>query len=127
VLSRLKKSIAGSIGRRMFRRAIRETIPDYVHGIQAVEYPIPFFRSDEWPLVSFSCREPFERDLLVTGWDDYTKQTAVAVVVCMAHRTGVHPGRVYTRWLPGEQTRVWLILDESQSHACFYMTGVDTC
>jgi hypothetical protein len=128
VLSTIKKRIESSIGRRIFRRAIRGAIPDYVSDVRAVENPIPFIRPGTWPLVAFSYREPFERDVLVTGWEDYTNRPAVALVVgvCAAHGTGVHPGRVYTRWSPGEQTRAWLILDASGSRGCFYLTGIDS-
>ena len=113
----------------MFQRAIRGEIPDYVSDVCAVEYPIPLIRPGTWPLVAFSYREPFERDVLLTGWQDYTSQRGVAHVVgvCATHGTGLRPGRVYTRWLPGEQTRVWLVLDASGSRARFYLTGIDDC
>gem|GEM_PF-6283169 len=126
MLSKIKKRIATAIGQRLFRRAIRGAIPDYVSDVRAVEYPIPFVRTGTWPLVAFSYREPFERDVLLTGWDDYTNQPVAQVVVFWtARQTGVHPGRVYTRSLRGEQTRVWLILDASRRRGCFYLTGID--
>jgi hypothetical protein len=68
----IRKHIAALIGRRLFQRAIRGVIPNYVSDIYAVEYPIPFIRSEIMPLVKFSYCEPFERDVLVTGWEDFT-------------------------------------------------------
>ena len=121
----IKKRIAGSIGRRIFQRAIRGEVPDYVSDIRAVEYPIPIIRSGVWPLVVFSYQVPFERDVLVTGWDDYTKRSPSVIVVAQADVADVRPGRVYTRLLPDEQTRVWLILDASGARGCFYLTGMD--
>src|SRR6266550_5429447 len=124
MISALRNRIAASVGRALFRRAIRGAIPEYVHRIRAVEHPIPRIRPNTWPLVVFACRGPFERDLMVTGWKEFTDRGSLALVHAMVNGTGLNPGHAYTRWLADEKTQVWVVLDLSGDKGCFYMTGI---
>ena len=88
-----------------------------------IEFPIPVIRRNEPPLVSFSYRHPFERDVQLCGWEDFGEHPRAASLIALyAQRAGITLGRVYTRELPTSGTRVWLILDAGGLRACFYVT-----
>jgi hypothetical protein len=118
----IRSLISGYFGRAWFRRVISDPIPKHISDVVGIEFPVPLFRRREPPLVSFSYAHPFERDIQLYGWEDFTEQRAALVVGLYAQRAGIAPGRVYTRGLSVDGLRVWLILDAAGSRACFYVT-----
>jgi hypothetical protein len=121
---RLPQWITAAIGRRWFRRLVRNPIPDFVSEVSADTFPIPLLCGGRDLVVRFRFAPPFERNVQFWGWKEWKSRIFQRMLAHgLAQMADIDTGRLYARESADGRLVAWMAFDKMESKACVGIFG----